>query len=109
MTLSGTRTLCGWKALAWLGFVTDPEIPGVADSQTVPCCSENYVLPVLCTFYITTKLSSDGIPDACFNFDRCRHVNAKFGYLKSSYLRLSACATGLTCYSLSSVDPTIIL
>jgi len=99
-----------WLGLAW--FRDGPRDSGsrrLPDSQTVPCCSENYVLPVLCTFYITTKLSSDGIPDACFNFDRCRHVNAKFGYLKSSYLRLSACATGLTCYSQSSVDPTIIL
>lgn len=49
-------------------------IPRFRWPQTVPCCSENYVLPVLCTFYITAKLSSVGIPDACLNFGRCRHV-----------------------------------
>lgn len=85
MTLRGTWTAMWLEGIGGIGgWERDRDCP-------LPVWK---LLPELCTFYMTTKLSSDGIPDACCNFGRCRrHVNTKFGYLKSSYLHPPACAS----------------
>lgn len=100
MPLSGSWTLCGWKAL--LGWKTDTEI-----SMAPDCPLLFGKLCTTCALYIlyygkVVQRRDSRRMSQLWSLSSCRHVNAKFGYLKSSYLRLSASASGLVIQSVLS-------